>query len=90
MHWDGSFQVAQMTSIAKTSRRTSALALLALLACSAAIPAAEGFFFGPFPLRGFFQPSPLNVPTFSGRTQVGGIYINAFPFTTPPAGHSMH
>ena len=76
-----------MRSLAGTSRRASVLALLAVIASSAAIPAAElGFFFGPFPLRGLFQPSPLNVPTFSGRTQVGGIYINAFPFTTPPAG----
>ena len=69
--------------------RASALALLAVIAGTAAIPAAESFFWGPFggfSLMPFFQPSPLDVPTYAGRTQVGGIYINAFPFTTPPAG----
>ena len=63
----------------------SGLAMLVLVVSSA--PPAEGFLFGL--LRGFFQPFPLlNIPTYAQRTAVGGIYINAFPFTTPPAGET--
>lgn len=64
--------------------RGAVVSSLVLLLLSTSSP-ADAFFFGR--LAAFFQPSPLfGIPTFFTPKSVGGIYINAFPFTTPPAG----
>jgi hypothetical protein len=61
-------------------------ALLVLLIAGSNVP-AHGFLFGI--LTPFFQGFPIfGLRTYVTPTQVGGVYINAFPFTTPPAGRS--
>lgn len=65
-------------------RRAALAALVVVLFAASAAP-AKAFIFGA--LIPFFQPFPLlGIRTVFAPTQVGGIYINAFPFTTPPAG----
>lgn len=60
------------------------LASCVLLLLSSSRP-ADAFIFGR--LLAFFQPSPIfGIPTYVTPTAVGSIYINKFPFTTPPAG----
>lgn len=69
--------------------RRAVVASLVLVLLAGSSSPADAFIFGKlFP---FFQPKPLfGIQTYVTPTQVGSIYINKFPFTTPPAGQRTY